>query len=46
MGGRLSDTAGTDFTNPFEYNPATNAWLAPLALMDGRYVRFGMQLNF
>src|ERR1044071_7175422 len=26
MGGRSSDTAGNDFTHPFEYNPTTNSW--------------------
>ena len=26
IGGRSADTAGADFTHPFEYNPATNAW--------------------
>ena len=26
--------------------PATNPWLTPLTIMDGRYVRFGMQMNF
>jgi hypothetical protein len=26
MGGRRDDTAGSDFTNPFEYNPATSSW--------------------
>jgi hypothetical protein len=26
--------------------PATNAWLTPLAIMDGRYLRFGMQMTF
>jgi len=25
---------------------ASNAWFAPLTIMDGRYVRFGLQLNF
>jgi hypothetical protein len=25
---------------------ATNAWLTPTTIMQGRYVRFGMQLNF
>jgi hypothetical protein len=30
----------------FGANPATNAWRAPLAIMDGRYVRFGLQMNF
>jgi hypothetical protein len=24
----------------------TNSWLAPTTIMDGRYLRFGMQLNF
>jgi hypothetical protein len=27
-------------------NPATNPWLTPLAIMDGRYVRFGVQMTF
>ena len=27
-------------------NPATNAWLTPLTIMDGRYVRFGIQMSF
>ena len=26
MGGRSSDSAGSDFMHPFEYNPATNTW--------------------
>ena len=26
MGGRSSDTAGNNFTQPFEFNPSTNAW--------------------
>ena len=26
MGGRASDTAGSEFTNPFEYDPNTNTW--------------------
>jgi hypothetical protein len=26
--------------------PATNAWLTPTQIMQGRYARFGMQLNF
>jgi hypothetical protein len=26
--------------------PSTNAWFTPLTIMGGRYVRFGMQLNF
>ena len=27
-------------------NPATNAWLTPLGIMAGRYVRFGLQMSF
>ncbi len=30
----------------FGANPATNSWMTPQAIMDGRYIRFGMQLNF
>jgi hypothetical protein len=26
VGGRSSDTVGSDSTNPFEYNPTTNTW--------------------
>jgi plastocyanin len=26
MGGRASDNPGSDFTNPFEYDPGTNSW--------------------
>ena len=26
MGGRSSDTAGNEFTHPFEYDPGTNSW--------------------
>src|SRR5437773_6034570 len=26
MGGRSSDTAGSDFTHPFEYSPGNNSW--------------------
>ena len=31
MGGRSSDVAGSDFTHPFEYDPATNAWTTKAA---------------
>jgi hypothetical protein len=24
----------------------TNLWMSPATIMDGRYLRFGMQLNF
>ncbi|MBY0494714.1 MAG: carboxypeptidase regulatory-like domain-containing protein [Cyanobacteria bacterium] len=27
-------------------NPAANAWMTPLTIMDGRYVRFGIQMSF
>ena len=27
-------------------NPATNPWLSPQAIRDGRYVRFGVQMSF
>ncbi len=30
----------------FGANPATNAWRNPLTIMDGRYLRFGLQMNF
>ena len=30
-GGRRSDAAGNEFTNPFEYNPATNTWVTKAA---------------
>jgi len=30
----------------FGANPATNAWRTPTAIMDARYVRFGMQMSF
>lgn len=30
----------------FGSNPATNAWLTPLTIMDGRYLRFGVQMSF
>ena len=32
MGGRTADVAGADFTNPFEYNPATNTWVTKAAI--------------
>ena len=31
MGGRSADTAGSDFTHPFEYNPAANTWTTKAA---------------
>ena len=31
IGGRSADTAGNDFTHPFEYNPATNTWATKAA---------------
>ncbi len=35
---RVNETYGS--------NPATNAWMTPLALMEARYVRFGLQMSF
>jgi hypothetical protein len=31
VGGRSSDVAGSDSTNPFEYNPTTNTWTTKAA---------------
>ena len=31
MGGRNADTAGSDYTHPFEYTPGTNTWVAKAA---------------
>jgi N-acetylneuraminic acid mutarotase len=31
MGGRSSDTAGSDFTQPFQYDPASNSWTTKAA---------------
>src|SRR6476660_5832679 len=31
MGGRAADTAGNEFTHPFEYDPNTNAWTTKAA---------------
>ena len=31
MGGRASDTAGSEFTHPFEYDPNTNTWTTKAA---------------
>src|SRR4029077_5177379 len=31
MGGRSADTAGSEFTHPFEYNPGTNSWTTKAA---------------
>ena len=33
IGGRSADTLGADFTNPFEDDPATNAWTTKPSLM-------------
>ncbi len=40
--------AGTALTVNQTYGAvaASNAWLTPTTIMDGRYVRFGVQLNF
>src|SRR4029077_635109 len=31
MGGRSADTAGNDFTNPFEFDPVANTWTTKAA---------------
>ena len=40
--------AGTVMTVNQTYGAvaATNAWMAPTSIMQGRYVRFGMQMDF
>jgi hypothetical protein len=40
--------AGTVLTVNQTYGAvaASNAWLTPTTIMDGRYVRFGIQMNF
>jgi len=35
---RVNETYGS--------NPTTNAWMTPLTIMDGRYLRFGVQMSF
>jgi hypothetical protein len=35
---RVNETYGS--------NPATNAWMTPLTILDGRYIRFGTQVSF
>jgi len=38
--------AGTVLRVNEAYNPAANAWLTPLTIMDARYLRFGIQMSF
>jgi FG-GAP-like repeat/Kelch motif/Galactose oxidase, central domain len=38
MGGRTSDSAGSDLTHPYEYNPATNTWTVKSATYPDIYV--------
>jgi N-acetylneuraminic acid mutarotase len=38
MGGRSSDSFGSEFTHPFEYNPATNAWTTKSATYPDTHV--------
>ena len=38
IGGRSADTAGADFTNPFEYDPTTNAWTTKAATYPDNHV--------
>lgn len=36
----------TRVNETFGANPATNAWMRPQAIQDGRYIRFGIQTSF
>lgn len=36
----------TRVNQTFGANPATNAWMNPQAIQDGRYIRFGIQMSF
>jgi len=38
MGGRASDSAGSEFTHPFEYDPATNMWTSKSATYPDTHV--------
>ncbi len=38
MGGRSSDSVGSDQTNPFEYNPTTNTWATKAATYPDAHV--------
>jgi Kelch motif len=38
MGGRSSDDPGSEFTNPFEYDPATNSWTTKSATYPDTFV--------
>src|SRR5262249_3048576 len=38
MGGRSSDTGGSEFTHPFEYDPGTNSWTTKSATYPDTHV--------
>ena len=38
MGGRSSDTAGSEFMQPFEYDPVANTWTTKAAIYPGNQV--------
>jgi hypothetical protein len=42
----LNSGTVTRVNETFGANPATNAWMRPTAIMDARYVRFGLQMSF
>ncbi len=42
----LNSGTVTRVNETFGANPATNAWMRATAIMDARYVRFGMQMSF
>lgn len=42
----LNAGAVTRVNETYGANPATNPWMRPTAIMDARYIRFGMQMSF
>ena len=42
----LNSGTVTRVNETYGANPATNAWLTPTALMEARYLRFGIQMSF
>jgi Kelch motif len=38
MGGRMSDSVGSEFTNPFEYDPVANTWTTKSAIYPDNHV--------
>jgi hypothetical protein len=42
----LNSGTVTRVNTTYGSNPATNAWMTPLAIMEARYIRFGLQMTF